>query len=106
LLAEDNKINQIVAVKFLAKWGIETDIAENGEEAFQMIREKSYHLVLMDLQMPVLDGFEAAKKIRRLGGKYTSIPIIALTASAVLEIHDEAISAGMDDFVTKPFDPK
>ncbi len=106
LLAEDNKINQVVAGKFLSKWGIEMDIAENGEEAFQMVQNKSYNLVLMDLQMPVLDGFEATKKIRNLGGKYSNIPIIALTASAVLEIHEEAIGAGMDDFITKPFDPK
>jgi PAS domain S-box-containing protein len=106
LLAEDNKINQVVAGKFLSKWGVEMDIAENGEEAFKMVQNKDYNLVLMDLQMPVLDGLQATKKIRKLGGKYLKIPIIALTASAVLEIHEEAISAGMDDFVTKPFDPK
>jgi PAS domain S-box-containing protein len=106
LLAEDNKINQVVAGKFLSKWEVEMDIAENGAEALEMVQNKNYNLVLMDLQMPVLDGFEATKKIRKLGGKYSKIPIIALTASAVLEIHEEAISAGMDDFVTKPFDPK
>lgn len=82
------------------------DIAENGEKAVKMVQNKNYNLVLMDLQMPVLDGLEATRKIRELGGKYSKIPIIALTASAVLEIHEEAISAGMDDFVTKPFDPK
>ncbi len=106
LLAEDNKINQVVAGKFLSKWGVEMDIAENGEEALKMVQAKEYNLVLMDLQMPVLDGFEATKMIRNLGGKYSTLPIIALTASAVLEIHEEAMSAGMDDFVTKPFDPK
>ena len=106
LLAEDNKINQVVAGKFLSKWEVELDIAENGEEALKMVQNSSYNLVLMDLQMPVLDGLSATKEIRKLGGKYAKIPIIALTASAVLEIHEEAISAGMDDFVTKPFDPK
>ncbi len=106
LLAEDNKINQIVAGKFLSKWEVEMDIAENGEEAVRMVQNREYNLVLMDLQMPVLDGFEATKKIRKLGGKFSKLPIIALTASAVLEIHEEAISAGMDDFITKPFDPK
>jgi PAS domain S-box-containing protein len=106
LLAEDNKINQVVAGKFLSKWDVEMDIAENGEEALKMIQNKDYNLILMDLQMPIMDGFEATRKIRNLGGKYLKIPIIALTASAVLEIHEEAISAGMDDFVTKPFDPK
>lgn len=106
LLAEDNKINQVVAGKFLSKWDVEMDIAENGEEALTMVQKKEYNLILMDLQMPVLDGFEATKKIRKLGGKYSKLPIIALTASAVLEIHEEAIGAGMDDFITKPFDPK
>ncbi len=106
LLAEDNKINQVVAGKFLSKWEVEVDIAENGAEALEMVQNKDYNLILMDLQMPVLDGFEATKKIRKLGGKYSKLPIIALTASAVLEIHEEAIGAGMDDFVTKPFDPK
>jgi len=106
LLVEDNKINQIVVGKFLSKWEVETDIAENGEEALKMVQNKDYNLILMDLQMPVMDGFEATRKIRALGGKFSKLPIIALTASAVLEIQEEAFSAGMDDFITKPFDPK
>ena len=105
LLVEDNKINQIVARKFLTKWDIAIDIADNGQIALDLLEENKYDLVLMDLQMPVMDGFEATKVIRSLK-KFDDLPIIALTASAVLEIQDAAMDAGMNDFVTKPFNPQ
>ena len=105
LLVEDNKINQKVATNFLSKWGVQTDIADNGKIAVEMIQQKTYDLVLMDLQMPVMNGIEATKTIRELGGEYAYIPILALTASAVLEIKDQARVAGLDDFITKPFKP-
>ena len=105
LLVEDNKINQKVAGNFLKKWGVATDIADNGAIAVQMVQEKAYDVVLMDLQMPVMDGIEATKKIRQLGGTFLELPILALTASAVLEIKDHATASGLDDFITKPFKP-
>ena len=106
LLVEDNRVNQLVAKKFISKWGANMDIAENGVEAIEAVQNKDYDVVLMDLQMPVMGGLEATEKIRELGGEYVHLPIIALTASAVLEIQDEAIQAGMNDFLTKPFDPQ
>lgn len=107
LLVEDNRVNQIVAANFLKKWGIEVDIANNGKEAVDMIRSKSYQLVLMDLQMPEMDGYEASKKIRSLPDPYfKTIPIIALTASAMVDIKDKVIEIGMSDFLTKPFHPE
>ncbi|MFT5166629.1 MAG: PAS domain S-box-containing protein [Saprospiraceae bacterium] len=106
LLVEDNKVNQLVARKFISKWGADLKIAENGVQAIAMVEKGQFDLVLMDLQMPVMGGMEATQKIRSLGGKYKNLPIIALTASTVLEVQDNAIKAGMDDFITKPFDPK
>ena len=105
LLVEDNKINQKVATNFLSKWGVQTDIADNGKIAVDMVQQKTYDVVLMDLQMPVMNGIEATKAIRQLGGVYAQLPILALTASAVLEIKDQATIAGLNDFITKPFKP-
>lgn len=107
LLVEDNKINQIVARSFLTNWGLHVDIAENGLEAVSRIESERYNIVLMDIQMPELDGYEATACIRKLGGDYyTKVPIIALTASAMLGMRDKVMEAGMNDFVTKPFVPE
>lgn len=107
LLVEDNKVNQIVASKFLKKWSINFDIADNGLIAVDLIQQGNYELVLMDLHMPELDGYEATKKIRSMPGeKYQSLPIIALTASALIQIKQEVLDAGMNDFVSKPFKAK
>ncbi|WP_258102543.1 ATP-binding protein [Marinoscillum sp. MHG1-6] len=103
LLVEDNKINVVVASKFLTKWGIAVDHAENGEEGVEKASSTSYDLILMDLQMPVMDGYEASRLIRE---KDTSIPIIALTASALFRVQEGIFDAGMNDFVLKPFDPQ
>jgi PAS domain S-box-containing protein len=106
LLVEDNRINQIVATKFLVSWGIRVDTANNGKEGLEMIRKKTYDLVLMDVQMPVMDGYEAVLGIRALEGTYfKEVPIIALTASAMLGMRDKVIAVGMNDFITKPFVP-
>ncbi len=105
LLVEDNKINQIVARKFLEKWDVEMDVADNGQIGIDLLEKNNYHLVLMDLQMPVMNGFEATRAIRQKGGEFSEIPIIALTASAVMEIQTEAMETGMSDFITKPFEP-
>jgi signal transduction histidine kinase/CheY-like chemotaxis protein/putative methionine-R-sulfoxide reductase with GAF domain len=106
LLAEDNKINQLVAKQFLNRWGIEFTIAENGQQAIDALKEDHFDLVLMDLEMPVMDGYEATRQIRKLSDqKKSSIPIMALSASAMLDIREKAKNYGMDSFVTKPFEP-
>jgi len=105
LVVEDNKVNQIIARKFLNQWGIQIEVAENGKEALDKLSVSSYHLILMDLQMPIMDGYEATKEIRKPGSPYHDIPIVALSASAMLQIRDRAIKIGMNDFVTKPFNP-
>jgi PAS domain S-box-containing protein len=106
LLVEDNKMNQLVAGKFLKRWGATIDVAENGMEAINMLEEKEYHLVLMDLQMPHMDGYAASRFIRSNMPHLKNIPILALTASALLDIRRNVLDAGMNDYITKPFDPQ
>ena len=105
LIVEDNIINQKVTSKILKKWNMKIDIAANGKIGVEKVQNEDYDIVLMDLQMPIMDGIEATKAIRAMGGKYADLPIIALTASAVLEIKQNAIKVGLDEFVTKPFKP-
>jgi len=105
LLVEDNLINQKVTSKFLKKWGMEVSIAENGKIALEKVLMNDFDVILMDLQMPVMNGIESTKAIRSMGGVYARIPILALTASAVTEIRQNAMSAGLTDFITKPFQP-
>lgn len=102
LLVEDNQVNVIIASKFLKKWGLLVDLAENGQEALEMVTMNHYDLVLMDLQMPLMDGYTATKEIRKFDQK---LPIIALTASALNDVRERVFSVGMNDFVTKPFNP-
>lgn len=106
LVVEDNLINQKVSLAFLTKWGATTKVANNGKEATEIVQIEKFDLILMDLQMPVMNGVDATKAIRNLGNEYTTLPIIALTASAVLEVRQNAMEAGLDDFVTKPFKPE
>ncbi len=106
LLVEDNIINQKVASKLLTRWGADFTIAENGQVAIDKIKETDYDIVLMDIQMPIMDGIKATTMIRAMGGKYATIPIVALTASAVLEVRQNALEAGLNDFLTKPFQPE
>ena len=107
LLVEDNIMNQVIAKNFLEEWGLDVDVAENGLVALEMIDEYNYGLILLDLQMPEMDGYEATKNIRNLANShYRKVPIIALTASALLDIKERALNAGMNDFVSKPFDPQ
>lgn len=102
LLVEDNQMNIMVAQKFLKKWELDVEVAQNGAEAVAKAEHNVYDLVLMDLQMPVMDGYQATRLIREFD-KHT--PIIALTASALLKVRQEVIAAGMNDYITKPFDP-
>ena len=105
LLVEDDKVNQFVASTILNKLGMEVTIANNGAEAVTQIRSKIFRLVLMDIQMPVMDGFEATRRIRSINDPYCkSVPIIAFTASGMIEIKTQALACGMNDFLTKPLD--
>ena len=103
LLVEDNKVNQMVARKLLEKQGCIVTIANHGVEALDALQKGEFHLVLMDCQMPVMDGFEATRKIRQSGNK---IPIVALTANAQSTDRDACLEAGMNDFLSKPFEPR
>jgi len=104
LLVEDNEMNVFVAKSFLQKWGAHTDVAVNGLEALEKIDPSRHKIVLMDMHMPEMDGYEATQKLREMG---VTIPIIALTAS-IPKINEEKklTDAGMNDIVIKPFDPK
>ncbi len=106
LVAEDNKVNQIVAVKLLQSLGHEVDVAENGIEALTAVQAKSYDLVLMDMQMPEMDGLEATMAIRALSGEVSGIPIVALTANAIQGDQEACIEAGMNDYISKPVEKK
>ncbi len=101
LLAEDNKVNQTVATRMLAKLGLEPTVANNGQEAMREVQANDFDLVLMDLQMPTMDGLEATQLIRELPG-IQQPKIIALTANATAEDRARCIEAGMDDFLPKP----
>jgi len=107
LLAEDNKINVVLARQLMKQWQVECDVAENGLIAVEMVKKKDYDLVLMDLQMPEADGYEATRMIRTLQErKYQSLPVIALSAAALSEEKEKVYQSGMNDFVTKPFRPE
>jgi PAS domain S-box-containing protein len=104
LLVEDNLVNQKVATRLLEKAGLRCDIASNGLEAVEAVRQFPYDLVLMDCQMPELDGYEATRQIRSQGGDLTRLPIIAMTAEALMGDRERCIDAGMNDYITKPID--
>ncbi len=105
LLVEDNEINQFIAVELLQKGGYTVDIANHGQEALDMLENNIYDLVLMDIQMPVLDGLSATRKIREQD-EFARLPIIAMSAHAMSGDKDKSLAAGMDDHLTKPIDPQ
>ena len=105
LLAEDNQINAVLATTIIKRGGHQVDIAQNGAEAVKAVTESDYDLILMDMHMPEVDGLEATRRIRRLGQGKRKIPIIALTANAMAADRQKCIAAGMDDFLSKPFEP-
>ena len=102
LLAEDVKLNQMLTQKLLARSGYLIDIAENGRQAIEALKNADYDVILMDVQMPEMDGIEATKQIRQLPGTKKFVPIIALTAQADVNTEDELRAAGMDDYISKP----
>ena len=105
LLVEDNDINRLYALNMLRKWACQVECAENGLIACEKIKSNSYDIVLMDVQMPIMDGYEATKKIRATIDK-DELPIIALTANAIKGDNIKCLEAGMNDYLPKPFQPE
>ncbi|MEE2690332.1 MAG: response regulator [Pseudomonadota bacterium] len=105
LLAEDNQINAVLATALIKRAGHHVDVAVNGSEALDALRRSRYDLIFMDMHMPEMDGLEAAARIRKLGAPLSQIPIVALTANAMASDRQKCVAAGMDDFLSKPFDP-
>jgi PAS domain S-box-containing protein len=104
LLAEDNVVNQKVACRILEKMGYRVDVAADGQAAFEAWQSGRYHLILMDCQMPIMDGYETTRKIREHEAGRSHIPIIALTAHAMKGADNDCRAAGMDDYLSKPID--
>jgi signal transduction histidine kinase/CheY-like chemotaxis protein len=102
LLVEDNKVNQMVCLRILARMNLTADLACNGQEALDQIYANDYDMVLMDCQMPVMDGFEATRQIRCITGEKSKIPVIAITANALTGDREKCLKIGMTDYLSKP----
>jgi len=102
LVVEDNIINQKVAVGQLSVLGYESDVVSNGTDAIEAVRTRSYDLVLLDCQMPDIDGYDVARAIRQLGGATRRVPIVAMTAHTMEGEREKCLAAGMDDYLAKP----
>jgi PAS domain S-box-containing protein len=106
LLVEDNDINRLYAQSILKNWNCKTDVAENGLIAIEKLKTRDYDVVLMDVQMPVMDGYEASKAIRLMPPSTNEVPIVALTANATRSDAELCLAAGMNDYLAKPFTPE
>ncbi|MEW6020233.1 MAG: response regulator, partial [Pseudomonadota bacterium] len=106
LLAEDNEVNTLLARTLLTEIGCEVRCVENGALAVEAAASEAFDLILMDMQMPVMDGLEATRRIRAMGGDLGATPIVAMTANAMQSDQDACYAAGMDDFVSKPIKPE
>jgi signal transduction histidine kinase/CheY-like chemotaxis protein len=104
LVVEDNQVNQLLVTTILAKAGMRAEVAANGVEAVQAVHQRNFDVILMDMQMPEMDGLEATRRIRQLGAMGRAVPIIAMTANAMQEDRRRCLEAGMNDFVAKPID--
>ena len=105
LLVEDNPTNQFVARRLLEKAGCRVEIVNNGAEALDRVRTQPYAVVFMDCQMPVMDGYEATRRIRQLDGPVAAIPIVAMTAHAMAGDRERCLESGMSDYMSKPLKP-
>lgn len=104
LLVEDNEMNQVLTMKLLRKWGYEADLAENGKAALEKFSREQYDLILMDIQMPEMDGYETTRYIRqKMPAGKSGVPIIAMTAHAITGEAEKCIGIGMNDYISKPF---
>jgi CheY-like chemotaxis protein len=101
-VAEDNRTNQVVALKMLERLGYEAEAVPNGREAVAAVASDLYDLVLMDCQMPEMDGYEATRRIRALPGAPARLPVIAMTANAMQGDREVCLNAGMSDYIAKP----
>jgi hypothetical protein len=107
LIVEDNLLNQILAKKVLTDWKLNVEVAENGLVAINKLEKSNFDLILMDIQMPEMDGYDATHYIReKLISPKRDIPIIAMTAHALAGEAEKCLNAGMDDYISKPFDSK
>lgn len=106
LVADDNVVNQRISSAFLTKRGHLVQVASNGLDAIKLLQSDNFDIILMDLQMPVMDGLEATRHIRALGNEHALIPIIALTADVLSDTREQLFAAGMNGYITKPFNPK
>ena len=104
LLVEDNTMNQVLAKKVMEDWGWHIDIVENGLEAIDRLNEKDFDVVLMDIQMPEMDGYEATKKIRSMPIPMCNVPIMAMTAHVMPNEEETCYKMGMNGYISKPFD--
>ncbi|MGC4022329.1 MAG: PAS domain S-box protein [Cyclobacteriaceae bacterium] len=104
LVVDDNQVNQIVSSKFLKKWGHSVSTASSGDEALELLDKTQFQIILLDLQMPEMDGYQVAKEIRsREEDYFKNVPIIALSADVLSEVKDKVIASGMNDYLSKPF---
>ena len=106
LLAEDIELNQVLAVAFLERMGHRVEVVGDGAQAVEAAQRGYHDLILMDIQMPVMDGVEAARRLRALGGRFATLPIIAMTANVLPDEVAHFRSAGMDAHIAKPIDPE
>lgn len=104
LIAEDNEINRVFFIKLLKIKGFSCDVAINGKKAVEACVKKEYDIVFMDCQMPVMDGYEATREIRKAEGNTLCTPIIAMTANAMKGDRERCLAAGMDEYLSKPVD--
>ena len=104
LVVDDVKVNQRLVSVMLSALGMRIDLAANGREALQAVESLPYDLVLMDVQMPEMDGLEATRQIRALAGPVNEVPIVAMTANAMIGDREKCLQAGMNDYISKPID--
>lgn len=102
LAAEDNAVNQMVIRRLVERLGYRIEVVKSGREAVEAVRGGGYAMVLMDCQMPDMDGFEATEAIRRLTGAVSAVPVVAVTANAMPGFREQCLAAGMDDYLPKP----